>query len=237
VPVSRLLEVTSRSDYSMTMTRSKVNNPNASDMSSRPARRRTGDETRVLILHAADAEFGEMGYQAATMARIAERAGVAVQTVYFNFRSKPLMLRELIFRSVMGYTAPQRPEDADWFTALLEESDGATALRAFAAGGTPIFRRASVASETARVAAPTNADVAEVHAEAERLRETQYERIAASLEQHAALRNGVDSRTAADILLTLASAQTYLQFTRLRGWSDARWSDWLGDALCRLLLR
>jgi len=200
------------------------------------ARRERGEQTRLRILHAADAEFAEAGYQAATMARIAARSGVAVQTVYFNFRSKSLLLRELIAQSVMGFTDPQKPEDTDWFNAVLEEKDGGVALRAFAAGGLPIFSRASTAAETARLAAPTDPDVADVYVESERLRAEQFERFAESLERHGALRPGLGAEKATDILLTMASAQTYLQLTRLRGWSDQEWAEWLGEALCRLLL-
>lgn len=200
------------------------------------ARRERGEQTRLRILHAANAEFAEAGYQAATMARIATRAGVAVQTVYFNFRSKSFLLRELIAQSVMGFTGPQKPDDTDWFNATLQEEDGGAALRAFAAGALPIFSRASTAAETARLAAPTDPDVAEVYMESERLRAEQFERFATSLERHCALRPGLGAGKATDVLLTMASAQTYLQLTRLRGWSDDEWAEWLGEALCQLLL-
>jgi AcrR family transcriptional regulator len=200
------------------------------------ARRERGEQTRLRILRAAEAEFAEAGYQAATMARIAARAGVAVQTVYFSFRSKSRLLRELITQSVMGFTDPQKPEDTDWFNATLEEEDGAAALRSFAAGGLSIFSRASTAAETARLAAPTDPEVADVYMESERLRAEQFERFATSLERHGALRPGLSAAKATDVLLTMASAQTYLQLTRLRGWSDDDWAEWLGEALCQLLL-
>jgi len=200
------------------------------------ARRSRGDATRVRILQAADVEFANAGYQGTTMARIAERAGVSVQAVYFYFRTKPLLLRELIVRAVMGYADPVRPEDADWFNELLQRTDGVVALRAFSEGGTPIFHRASVANETARAAAPTDVDVAKVYADVERLREEQFQRIASALEQHGALRPDLTVRTATDILLTLASPQTYLQLTHRRGWTDEHWTDWLADSLARLLL-
>jgi hypothetical protein len=67
-------------------------------------------------------------------------------------------------------------------------------------------------------------------------RAEQCARVAGTLEQHHALREGITAQKATDILLTVASAQTYLQLTRLRGWSDDEWAEWLGEALCRLLL-
>jgi AcrR family transcriptional regulator len=200
------------------------------------ARRALGEQTRLRILQAADSEFAESGYQAATMAHIAARAEVAVQTVYFNFQNKPSLLRALIMQAVMGYAEPERPEDTDWFSAVLEQHDGRAALHAFAQGAVVIFSRASVAAETARLAAPTDPQVAAVHVEAESLREHQFQRITSALEGHGALRHDLTVAKATDVLLTLASAQTYLQLTHSRGWHDDEWAHWLGDALGLLLL-
>ncbi len=200
------------------------------------ARRALGEQTRLRILQAADSEFAQSGYQAATMAHIAARAGVAVQTIYFNFQNKPLLLRALIMQTVMGYSEPERPEDTDWFSSVLQKHDGRAALHAFAQGAVAIFSRASVASETARIAAPSDPHVATVYAEAESLREHQFQRITDALEEHGALRRDLTNAKATDILLTLASAQTYLQMTHSRGWHDDEWAEWLGDALDRLLL-
>lgn len=209
---------------------------NGSTAKATQARRALGEQTRRRILQAADSEFAESGYQAATMAHIAARAGVAVQTIYFNFQNKPLLLRALIVQAVMGYAEPERPEDTDWFTSVLQKDDGHAALHAFAQGAVAIFSRASVASETARIAAPSDPQVATVYVETERLREHQFQRIVHALEEHGALRGDLTAAKATDILLTLASPQTYLQMTRSRGWHDDEWADWLGDALDRLLL-
>jgi AcrR family transcriptional regulator len=200
------------------------------------ARRASGQQTRARILSAANAEFAEVGYQAATMARIAKRAGVATQTVYFNFRTKPLLLRELIFHAVAGGTEGQRPEDTDWFTGALAARDGAAALHTFATGAARILARASVPSETARIAAPTDAAVAEVYAEGERLRAEQFRRIIDSLAEHRQLRSDLSIDKATDIMLTMAGSQTYLQLTRERGWGHEEWAQWLSEALSRLLL-
>lgn len=200
------------------------------------ARRALGEQTRLRILRAADSEFAESGYQSATMAHIAARAGVAVQTIYFNFQNKPLLLKALIMQAVMGYAEPQRPEDTEWFTSVLAKHDGRAALQAFAQGAVSIFSRAAVASETARIAAPSDPLVATVYAEVESLREHQFRRIIWAIEEHGALRRDLTAAKATDILLTLASAQTYLQMTHSRGWQDDEWADWLGDALDQLLL-
>src|SRR6187551_2878748 len=68
----------------------------------RGVRRQKALETRWRIMDAALAEFTERGYHDTTMAAIAERAGVAVQTVYLGFRTKSGLLEELVGNAVLG---------------------------------------------------------------------------------------------------------------------------------------
>jgi len=53
-----------------------------------PALQPRSRETRARILAAAEKEFGEKGYDGATLADIAERAGCSVGAVYFRFKDK-----------------------------------------------------------------------------------------------------------------------------------------------------
>jgi AcrR family transcriptional regulator len=55
-------------------------------------RRRQALETRARIVRAARAVFAEQGYGAATIAGVAEAAGVAQPTVYKLFRNKRALL-------------------------------------------------------------------------------------------------------------------------------------------------
>src|SRR5260370_32974397 len=59
-------------------------------------RRQQADQTRVRILDAAERMFAKRGYGATTMEAIASEAGVATDTVYASFRSKPGVLHALI---------------------------------------------------------------------------------------------------------------------------------------------
>ncbi|WP_369046129.1 TetR/AcrR family transcriptional regulator [Sinomonas sp. P10A9] len=200
------------------------------------SRRAQGEETRRRILQAAGDEFADRGYQAATMARIAERAGVAVQTVYFSFHNKPALLSALIESQVVGPEDPTRPEDTDWFAEMLARTDGAGALRLFAEGGLGVFERASVAVETARLAAPAEPAIASVLEYFDGLRRVQFSRAVEALRHHGALRADLSPERATDVLMVVASPQTYLAFTRGQGWEPREWAQWLGDALARLLL-
>lgn len=55
-----------------------------------------GERTVRLILDAAAAEFGERGYHEGSIARIAQRAGVAIGSFYTWFDSKEAVFRALV---------------------------------------------------------------------------------------------------------------------------------------------
>lgn len=61
----------------------------------RPATAR-GEATRSKLLDAAEHEFGENGFHAASVASITRRAGVAQGTFYLYFASKEDAMRELV---------------------------------------------------------------------------------------------------------------------------------------------
>src|SRR5687767_14645859 len=58
--------------------------------------------TRARICDAAAELFAERGYSATTMEAVAKRAGVAVQTVYFAFRTKGLLFLDVVVRLAHG---------------------------------------------------------------------------------------------------------------------------------------
>src|SRR5690606_31723589 len=55
-----------------------------------------GEATRARLLAAAESEFGENGFHAASVASITRRAGVGQGTFYLYFPSKEDALRELV---------------------------------------------------------------------------------------------------------------------------------------------
>lgn len=71
-------------------------------------------QTRGLIVAAATSLFAERGWSGTGMRDVAKAAGVAVETVYANFRSKPELLLGAIDVGVVGDVDPvplsQRPE-------------------------------------------------------------------------------------------------------------------------------
>jgi AcrR family transcriptional regulator len=79
-------------------------------------RQQQAAQTRALVLAAATSLFADRGWSATGIRDIAREAGVAVETVYANFRSKTELLLAAIDVGVVGDVEPvplsQRPEFA-----------------------------------------------------------------------------------------------------------------------------
>ncbi len=196
-------------------------------------RREKAAATRERMLRAAIEVFAEEGYVGARMVDIAARAGVAVQTLYFAFHTKPELLQACYDHAVLG---PDRlaPPEQPLFAGLTAARSGRAALRSFVAGNTEILARVGTTDEVARAALHEPEAVAVVEA-GDRLRREGYRAMLASIADRFALRSGLDLDEATDILLMYGSSATYLSMVRA-GWSRERFEEWLTDTLARTFL-
>ncbi len=81
-------------------------------------RARQAADTKRQVLAAAAELFEESGWAGTTVAAIARRAGVAVETVYSGFGSKKQVLRAVVDFAVVGDVEPVALADRDVFAAL-----------------------------------------------------------------------------------------------------------------------
>src|SRR3954471_733846 len=79
--------------------------------------------TRRRITDAAAALFVEQGYGMTKLEQIAERAGVAVQTVYFHFGNKRTVLKEAVDIAAVGDDEPVALLERPWFERVRDEPD------------------------------------------------------------------------------------------------------------------
>jgi len=200
------------------------------------SRRARAEATRRKILRAATAEFGERGYHGATITSIAERAGVAHQTVYFVFHTKAALISAAIDALVMGDDPPVLPQDTEWWRAMEQDPDPAEALRHFVRGAGPLYQRASRLGEILRAAALTDPEVRRTHEHHEELQRTAYREVVEILASKGELRDGLTLDDATDVLLVTLSDSAYVFLTVDRGWSHDRAIEWFCDALPPLLL-
>lgn len=192
--------------------------------------------TRRQIIDAAYRLFTESGYDGATVEAIAARAGVATETVYATFGNKRTILARTIDIAVGGDDQPvdvlQRPDPQ----LVLQMTDPAQLLRAFATGITDTLERVAPLFAVMRAAAQTEAEIAELlnGLLAERFQNLGF--FVKQLAAHSALAAGMDQTAATETVWALTSPELFSLFTVDRGWSKARYADWLGAALVRLLL-
>lgn len=199
-------------------------------------RRRNPAETRRRILEAARSLFSEQGYASTTLAAIADRAGVAVQTVYFTFHTKGELLMEVVLAAGADDPDAPRHQDRGWYREMVASTDARRQLALLSEHGTDIFARIAplIGLVEAARASDANLDTAwhqTVMARRDALRD-QMEVVA----RNGALRPELGVDDAADIVYVLQRPETLRALTTECGWSFERYKAWLYRTLCDQLL-
>ncbi|MCU6481341.1 TetR/AcrR family transcriptional regulator [Arthrobacter sp. A2-55] len=199
-------------------------------------RRKKADATRRKIIQAAHKEFIARGFHGATMAGIAARAGVASQTVYFVFHTKPELISAVIDTAVMGEEDPRPPQAQPWWAEMVAEPDPAEALRIFIRGAGDVFARAAAIAEVLRAAALTDDEVRRTHKHHEALRRDGFGQVLEILAGKGPLRDDRSFDELTDAFMTVFGDSTYNLLDTARGWSHDQIMAWLCDVLPGMLL-
>ena len=184
-------------------------------------------QTRADVLAAALECFSESGWSGTTLNAVAERAGVAVETIYHAFGTKKQLLREVMDVAVVGDAEPiplvDRPEWA--------EMQRGTRAERVAKG---VALNAEIQARSARVwmaiveAAQADPDVAALRDEGTANRAHD---LKVGLEL--VLRKPLDGPVY-DVLFALFGPETYLVLTEQRGLTRAQYEAVLVDAAIKL---
>jgi AcrR family transcriptional regulator len=191
--------------------------------------------TRARILEAAADLFVEHGYGLTTMKNIADRAGVARDTVHAVYGSKARVLTALIDHrlvpddSVTNIT--QRP-DAQ---AIKDEVDQRRQIELFADFIAGVSTELRPVFEILRTASAVEPEMSKVFEEMNRFRMQNMQMYAKWIAARGPLR--VNTRRAGEIIWGLASPDVARMFCDELGWSQAQHAKWLADTLTRTLLR
>lgn len=188
-------------------------------------------QTRRKIVEAARELFIERGYGAAALQDIADRAGVAVQTIYFTFGNKRTLLKELGDITIAGDDEPVATMDRPWFRDALAAGTAAEQLRGLVHGARKVLERIAPIVEVLRTAATVEPEVAALWRKDTDPRFTVYATAAKALVTKPDARAGMSAEHAADVLFGLLSPELYLVFVRDRGWSPERWERWVYETL------
>lgn len=188
-------------------------------------------QTRQRMLGAARELLIEQGYGATAMQDIADRAGVAVQTLYFTFGTKRALLKELVDSSIAGDQEPVATMDRPWFRDALAAATADAQLRAHVHGSGQVLDRVAEITEVLRAAAKTDPEIAEFWPRDPDPRLTVLSAAAKALVAKPGARAGVSAEHATDVLFGLISPELYLLLVRDRGWTPGQWEQWTFDTL------
>ena len=194
-------------------------------------RRAQAQATRARIRDAAAALFVERGYAGTSIAAIAKEAGVASQTVYGAFGSKPMILKEAIEVTLAGGDEPIPVFDRDEAQRVIAAATPADAVTALARQCRLIFERAADLLHAGDVAALDEPEIAAMAKGGAEGRLLDMRRTVVELAAKGFLRDGVTAEQAGDIVWALSSPSLYRSFIHDRGWTPDRYERWLDDAL------
>ncbi|MFG6191352.1 TetR/AcrR family transcriptional regulator [Nonomuraea sp. JJY05] len=202
-----------------------------SDVKRTNKRAQKAKETRRRILEAASELFVQDGYGATNLQDVAEKAGVAVQTIYFVFGNKRALLKELVDVTIAGDDEPVATMDRPWYMAALAAGTAQDLLRAYVAGTTSVLERVAPIGRVLEAAVASDPEVAALWSYEVDPRYVVQQGAAKALVGKPGARAEVSVEEAADLLYGLLSPELYLLFVRERGWTRERWEQWVGETL------
>ena len=192
-------------------------------------------QTRARIATTAARLFAERGYQGTPMDVIAAEASVAVQTVYFAFRTKPELLIAAYDQAVFGSLEAPHPDRQEWYLNSLAEQDATKALRHFVDATMGILLR-SGPLHPVMVSNPDQ-EIRRAFRDRQDGRYEAYRRFVQALMQHGNINPGLDQPTATDRLYALLSPELYSILCTERGWTPDQFRIWVVATLEDQLLR
>ena len=203
--------------------------------------------TRRRMVKAAYDLFCSHGYLGTTISAVAERAGVAVPTVYYTFGTKAALLAESLGAAVVGFDLwhqpPAEPIDIEellrwnpWWSDFQAAPTSADALEVFIRQGVHILGRVGPLIP-AMHAASGEPEAAEVVRLGEQRRVNSYrEAMSVLARKPGGLRPGLSEAEATDLLVVLFSADVHRALAVGRGWSTRRCAGFFQDILRAQLL-
>ncbi len=196
-------------------------------------RREAALQTRARILDAARARFIARGYAGTTIAAIATDASTAAETVYATFGSKVALLGELVRGAARGegQTEILEQEGPRRVAAALDQVEQ---VRLFADDVSRRLERVGPLLRVLAGAAASEPDLAELQRAVHEARLRNLRTFPVALARNGPLRLGEEP--AAETVWALASPDLYMLLTEQRGWSRARYAEWLADTLAAALL-
>ena len=194
-----------------------------------PYRQLQAEETKRRIALAARRLFAEQGYARASIAGVAEEAGVAVRTVYAAFGSKKAILAAICD----GWLV--EAEIGSLIGQAIAEPDAGRRLAILARLNRQQWERGTDVVALLEAASASDLDVARMLAGWKAQRGEALSQIVAGIADQ--LASGLDVTTASAVVRGLSAAEVYEELVHGVGWSPDHYEQWLAGLLERELLR
>ncbi len=193
--------------------------------------------TRQRIVDAARELILTRGYRATTIAAVAAKAEVNVDTIYQLVGRKPLLLRELIEQAISGQDRAVAAEDRAHVQAMRAEPDPAAKLALYARAIRETHARLAPLFVALREASSTEPEANEIWREISDRRAANMRQLVRDLDHADGLRPDLSIDDAADTVWAMNSPELFVMLTEERGWTPNHYERWLAESWCRLLLR
>lgn len=199
-------------------------------------RRAAAAETRHAVMNAARECFLSLGYRRTTMAVVAERADVAVDTIYATCGKKPEILRKLIERAISGQDAAIPALQRAYVQEIQAIPDASGKLRRYARAIREIQPRLAPLIQVLQDAATTEPALQSLWQGISDRRAANMRQLAADLVRTGQTREELSIAEIADTIWAMNGPEFYTLLVIQRGWSLDQFERWLATSWERLLL-
>jgi AcrR family transcriptional regulator len=199
-------------------------------------RRAQTEATRQRILETARDLVVDRGYRGTTIAELARRSEVHVDTIYELVGRKPVILRELVERAISGTDRPLDPIERDYVQQITAEPDAGRKLDLYAAAMRRILARLAPLFLALRDASATDPEAAQVWSQISERRAANMRLLAADLLATGQLRDDLTVDEVADTIWATNSPDLHRLLVEDRGWSPDHYQEWLANSWRRLFL-
>ena len=199
------------------------------------ARRAAADRTRRRVLHAAHHLFTTQGYAETSVAQIARRARVSVDTVYASVGRKPQLLLAAHDMVLAGGPEPVPAEQRDYVQAVREAPTARSKIETYAAALGQVLPTTTPLMNALREAGTTEPQCREVWQAISDRRAANMLMFAADLRATGELRPDLTDRQVADLVWSMNSPE-YFGLLAARGFTPQGYAEQVADVWCRTLL-
>lgn len=187
--------------------------------------------TRRQVVAAAGALFAEHGFGATTIEDVAKAAGVSRKTVFTSVGGKVDLLKLAFDWAVAGDDEPVPVMDREAIQAAMVEPDARRVVEMYADMMVESMPRVAGIYVALLGAAAVDPAARALFEEVQGQRLHGMRAMAGQLHRLGALRPGLSTGAAADILWVHNDPLLYHRLVHDRGWSTRRWRDWLARSV------